>query len=158
MFRTRKTGLVTPIFFLLTVPRRFVLPPVLSNAAFVLSLFVPHLSYLGASGMLCFVIVAFSWHLLFLVWFPCVIFSRFHASTEINFFSDYPLCVQFSVCFFFRLHCICVLTHLSLASHKRDIGKQWRHRSVAAERGVWSGSTLLALSSDISAKHFNNKN
>ena len=38
-----------------------------------------------------------------------------------------------------------ILTHLSLASHKRDIGKQCRSWSDAAERGVWSGSTLFAL-------------
>ena len=29
------------------------------------------------------------------------------------------------------------LTHLSLASHKMDTGKQWRPRPDAAERGVW---------------------
>ena len=37
-----------------------------------------------------------------------------------------------------------ILTHLSLASYKMDIGKQCRPRSDAAERGVWSGSTLSA--------------
>ena len=42
-----------------------------------------------------------------------------------------------------------LLTHISLASHKRDIGKKCRPRSGAAERGLWSGSTLFALSSDI---------
>ena len=51
-----------------------------------------------------------------------------------------------------------VLTHISLASHKKDIGKQCRPRSDAAERGVWSGSTLFALRSDISTKHDNSKN
>ena len=50
-----------------------------------------------------------------------------------------------------------VLTHLSLFSHKWDIGKQCRPRSDAAKRGVWSGSTLFALSSKISTKHANNK-
>ena len=50
------------------------------------------------------------------------------------------------------------LTHLSLVSHKRDIGKQYRPRSDTADRGVWSGSILFALSSDISTKHGNNKN
>ena len=40
-----------------------------------------------------------------------------------------------------------VLTHLYLASHKRDMCKQCRPRSDAAERGVWSGSTLFALNS-----------
>ena len=50
------------------------------------------------------------------------------------------------------------LTHLSLASHKRGIGKQSRPRSDDAERGVWSGLTLFAFSSDISTKHDNNKN
>ena len=48
------------------------------------------------------------------------------------------------------------LTHSSLASYKRDIGKQCISRSDAAERGVWSGSTLFALSSGISTKHDNN--
>ena len=44
------------------------------------------------------------------------------------------------------------LTSLSLASHKRDIGKQCRPRSDVAERGVWSGSTLFALSSETPTK------
>ena len=44
------------------------------------------------------------------------------------------------------------LTHLSLASHKKDIGKQCKPRSDAAERGVWSGSTLFALNSEIPTK------
>ena len=35
------------------------------------------------------------------------------------------------------------LTQLSLASQKRDIGKQCRPRSDATERGVWSGPTLF---------------
>ena len=34
-----------------------------------------------------------------------------------------------------------MLTHLCLASRKRDIGKQWRPRSEATERDLWSGST-----------------
>ena len=49
------------------------------------------------------------------------------------------------------------LTHLSLASHKRDIGKPCRPRSNVAERGVWSGTTLFALRSEIATKH-DNKN
>ena len=36
------------------------------------------------------------------------------------------------------------LTHISLASHLWEICKQCRPRSDAAERGVWSGSTLFA--------------
>ena len=40
--------------------------------------------------------------------------------------------------------CINVLTHISLASHFWDICKQRRPRSDAAERGVWSGSSLFA--------------
>ena len=36
------------------------------------------------------------------------------------------------------------LTHLSLASFLSDIGKQYRPRSDAAERGIWSGSPLFA--------------
>ena len=51
-----------------------------------------------------------------------------------------------------------ILTHLSLASHKRNIGKQCRPRSDAAERCVRSGSTLFALNSEISTKHDKNKN
>ena len=39
-----------------------------------------------------------------------------------------------------------------------DIGKQCRPRSEAAERGVWSGSTLFALNIGISRKHANKKN
>ena len=50
------------------------------------------------------------------------------------------------------------LTHISLASYKRNIGKQCRPRSDATERGVWSGSTLFALSSETLIKHGNNKN
>ena len=50
------------------------------------------------------------------------------------------------------------LTRLSLASPKRDIGKQCKPRSDAAERGVWSGSTLFALNTGISLKHGINKN
>ena len=49
------------------------------------------------------------------------------------------------------------LTHISLASHKKDIAKQCRPRSDAAERGFWSGSTLFASSSEIYTKHDNNK-
>ena len=37
-----------------------------------------------------------------------------------------------------------ILTHISLASHFWDISKQCRPRSDAAERGVWSGSSLFA--------------
>ena len=36
------------------------------------------------------------------------------------------------------------LTHLCVASHKRDTGKQFKPSSDAAERGVWSGSSLFA--------------
>ena len=50
------------------------------------------------------------------------------------------------------------LTHLCLASHKRDTGKQCRPRSDAAERGVWSRSTLLAFNTGISIKHGKTKN
>ena len=45
------------------------------------------------------------------------------------------------------------LTHLCPGPHKRDIGKQCRPRSDAAERGVWSGSTLFV----ITLESFNNK-
>ena len=47
------------------------------------------------------------------------------------------------------------LTYLSLASYKRDIGKQRRPRSDVAERGVWSGSTLFALNTGNYIKHGN---
>ena len=42
-------------------------------------------------------------------------------------------------------------------SHKRGIGKQCRPRSDAADRGVWSGSTLFASSTGIFIKHGSNK-
>ena len=58
---------------------------------------------------------------------------------------------------FLSLTSVTWLTHLSLGSHKRDIGKQCRPRSDAAERGVWSGSTLFALRTGISFKLGNNK-
>ena len=44
-----------------------------------------------------------------------------------------------------------------VAPDERDIGKRCGPRSDAAERGVWSGSTLFALITDISIKHGNNK-
>ena len=44
------------------------------------------------------------------------------------------------------------LTHLYLASRKRDIGKQSIPLSDAAFCGVWSGSTLFALSWKIPTK------
>ena len=44
---------------------------------------------------------------------------------------------------------VLILTHLSLTSHKRDIGKQRRPRSDAAKCGVWLGSTLFALNTEI---------
>ena len=37
-------------------------------------------------------------------------------------------------------------------SHKRAIGKQRRPKSDAAERGVWSGSTLFVLSTMVIIK------
>ena len=37
-------------------------------------------------------------------------------------------------------------------------GKQCRPKSDAIEHGVWSGSTLIALSSELSTKHDNNNN
>ena len=49
------------------------------------------------------------------------------------------------------------LTNLSLASHKRDIGKQCRPKSDVTLCDIWSGSALFALSPEISTKH-NNKN
>ena len=50
-----------------------------------------------------------------------------------------------------------MLIHLSLASHKRDIGKQCKPRSDASEHGIRSGSTLFALSSEIPTKYGNKK-
>ena len=50
-----------------------------------------------------------------------------------------------------------LLTDLCLASYKWDFGKQWRPRSDAAERGVWSGSTLFSLSTGIYVQQGNNK-
>ena len=55
----------------------------------------------------------------------------------------------------FQLYC---LDHLRLVSRLKNIGKQCRPRSDAAQRGVWSGSTLFALNIGISIKHGNNKN
>ena len=48
-------------------------------------------------------------------------------------------------------------THLFLACHKRDTGKLFRSRSDAAERGVCLGSSLFALSPEISVINGNNK-
>ena len=45
-----------------------------------------------------------------------------------------------------------IFTHLTVASHKRDIGKQCGPRSDAVERGVQTGSTLFALDAGISIK------
>ena len=50
-----------------------------------------------------------------------------------------------------------VLTHVCLASQKIAIGKQCIYRSDAAERGVWSESTLFALNTGISIKLDNNE-
>ena len=36
------------------------------------------------------------------------------------------------------------LSHCSRETRKMGTGKQWRPRSDAAERGVWSGSPLFA--------------
>ena len=49
------------------------------------------------------------------------------------------------------------LTHLCLASDKRDIGKQCRLRSDATERGVWSEYALFEVNTGISVNHGNNK-
>ena len=50
-------------------------------------------------------------------------------------------------------YCICVNLILCLASYKRNIGKQWRSRSGATERGVWSWYTLFALTHLSLASH-----
>ena len=52
------------------------------------------------------------------------------------------------------------LTNLFLVYHKKDIGKESRPRSDAAERGcdVWSGFTVFELKTGISVKYNNNKN
>ena len=50
-----------------------------------------------------------------------------------------------------------ILLHLYQASHKRDIGKQYRLRSDAIEHGVWSGSALFALTTGISMINNNTK-
>ena len=49
-------------------------------------------------------------------------------------------------------------TQLCLASQKWDTGKQCRSRTDAATRGVWSGSTMFALTIGTSIKHGNNQN
>ena len=51
-----------------------------------------------------------------------------------------------------------VLTHISLASHFWDIGKQCRPRSDTPECGVWSGSSLLANRNIYSKQNKNEKN
>ena len=51
-----------------------------------------------------------------------------------------------------------ISTHLCLTSQTIDTGKQCRPRSDAAERGFWSGSTLLTLKTGIAIKHGCNKN
>ena len=56
------------------------------------------------------------------------------------------------------MHASVKLTHLCLASRKRDIGKQCRPKSDAAEYSIWPGSTLFALNTGISLKYGNNKN
>ena len=50
-----------------------------------------------------------------------------------------------------------ILTQLYQDSHKKDIGKQCRPRSDAAECGIWSGPVLFALNKWIFIKHGNNK-
>ena len=49
------------------------------------------------------------------------------------------------------------LTHFSLETQKRGIGKQCRPRSDTTERGVLSGSTLFELNTGIAIKHSNKK-
>ena len=58
----------------------------------------------------------------------------------------------------FRADCANVQADRNLcwASLKRDIGKQCRSRSDAAERGVWSGPSLFSLNTGISIKQGNN--
>ena len=48
---------------------------------------------------------------------------------------------------------ISTLIHLCLVSHKRDICKQCRPRSDAAEWNIWSGSTLFAFNTGIEKKN-----
>ena len=50
------------------------------------------------------------------------------------------------------------LTYLCLASHKRDICKQYRYRSDATKCGIRSGSILFVLNTGFSIKHANNCN
>ena len=47
----------------------------------------------------------------------------------------------------FRIYGTLYLTHCSPETPKRVTDKKWRPKSDAAERGVWSGSPLLAISS-----------
>ena len=89
---------------------------------------------------------------------------------------SFPVTANFSSCIFCFSVCIIVLsgaaseikerfrvsktnlTHLCLASHKRDIGKQCRNSSDATECGVWAVSTLFALITGISMKYGFNQN
>ena len=49
------------------------------------------------------------------------------------------------------------LTHFSRETPKTVIGKQLRTWSDAIECGIWSGSTLFALTTGISIMHSNHK-
>ena len=77
----------------------------------------------------------------------CIVYTvdwRFQMENDIRFPSFIPFNiveVSRNQC---QSFCICVLTHISLASHFWVIGKQCRPRSDAAERGVCLGSSLFA--------------
>ena len=50
------------------------------------------------------------------------------------------------------------ITHSSLVSNKMDIMANSVDPDQMRQNGIWSGSTMFALSSEISTKHDNNKN
>ena len=100
------------------------------------------------------------WHVYYVLWLVCsssgVIGRPCSAFVELGLPGHFD-----SILFLINLlntKFIIILTHISLASHKGDNGKQCSPSSDAAERVVWSGTTLFALISDISTKHDNNKN
>ena len=112
-------------------------------------------------------------HLRFLCYFSCSL----HETSKSIFLSAYiheitkPICVRdnlhetskpiFWICHHFSStkdpDRATQINPFGLVYYKRDIGKQFRPRSDAAECGVicgvWSGSTLFALNTGICIKH-----
>ena len=64
--------------------------------------------------------------------------------------------IKLQLKFIFQTMDFCLLIHFSLGTPKIVTGKQCRPRSDVAECGIWSGSTLFALTTGISIKYSNN--